>query len=258
MSTHNTTNMIAKLIMAGSLFSMSFFAISANETYQWFKQGYPTTQEGYFTSYYELDWHQEAYITTTSYTASSVSMDSAATNSVAGRGWETGKQWRTVNFQIKNYKPAKRNQKIVFALYGWTKSNNNNYDGMAEYYIIENYNDWKPEYQNDEGNDSGARWLGSQTVNGAKYDYYVSTRTDKPHAFGGDLTTFKQYWAVRTWGKRRNSGAINTGKHFQMWTNPQEYKHEKYPYRGKWGYQIFAVESYKVGGTVDLNAWSSN
>lgn len=251
------TNLTSILILTSTL---SIFAgtVTAGETFQNSEARYPNTEQGYFTSHYELNSDPNTYLSTTSYTGSYIAMSGNSQNVVSGRGWENGHQWRKVNFQIDNYNPDNQGQKVVFALYGWTKSNNSNFDGMAEYYIIDRHEGWYPEHQNDGGNDNGARWLGRKNVDGASYDYWVSTRTNKPHAYGAGLTTFKQYWAIRDYNNQRSSGEMNIGQHFQMWQNPQEYKHEKYPYIGNWHYQIFGVELIGTGGTVNLNAWSNN
>ncbi|WP_111979807.1 glycoside hydrolase family 11 protein [Algibacillus agarilyticus] len=247
----------ASLALAATV-CMSLNMAHAGETFQNSEARYPNTEQGYFTSHYELNNDPNTYLYTTSYTASYIHMTGSSQNVVSGRGWQTGHQWRKVNFSINNYNPDDNGQKSVFALYGWTKSNNTNYDGMAEYYIMDKYNGWYPEHQNDDGRDNGARWLGSKNVDNARYDYYVSTRTNKPHAYGAGGTTFKQYWAVRDYNNQRDSGEINVGQHFQMWKNPQEYKHEAYPYIGNWHYQIFGIELIGGGGSVNLNAWSTN
>jgi len=249
---------LAKSMTLAATFCITFSTLQAAETFQVSDARYPNTEQGYFTSHYELNNDPNTYLYTTSYTASYIVMNGNSQNVVSGRGWETGRQWRKVNFQINNYNPDNQGQKVVFALYGWTKSNNYNYDGMAEYYVIDKYEDWYPEHQNDDGEDDGARWLGGKNVDGAWYNYWVSTRTDKPHAYGTDSTNFTQYWAVRDYNNQRDSGEINVGQHFQMWKNPQEYKHEKYPYIGNWYYQIFGIELIGSGGSVNLNAWSNN
>lgn len=249
--------LVASFTLVASLSLTAIGAQAAGEVFQDSKASYPN-EPGYFTSHYELNSDWNTYLKTTSYTASYINISSNSQNAVSGRGWEHGHQWRKVNFSVENYKPDWDGQKVVFALYGWTKSNNTNYDGMAEYYIIDKHNGWYPEHQNDEGNDNGARWLGSKNVDGAKYDYYVSTRTKKPHAYGPGLTTFKQFWAIRDYYNQRDGGEMNVGQHFQMWKSPQQYKHEAYPYIGNWGYQVFAIELIGGGGSVNLNAWSNN
>jgi hypothetical protein len=252
----NILKKLAKFVTLAATFCLLANTLHAGERFQQSEARYPNTEPGYFTSHYELANDSNTYLDTTSYTASYISMSGNSQNVVSGRGWETGNQWRKVNFQVNNYNPDNAGQKVVFALYGWTKSNNYNFDGMAEYYIIDKHEGWYPEHQNDAGNDSGARWLGNKYVDGAWYNYWVSTRTNKPHAYGAGLTTFKQYWAIRDYYNQRDSGEMNVGQHFQVWINPQEYKHEKYPYIGNWHYQIFGIELIGSGGSVNLNAWS--
>jgi hypothetical protein len=257
LSTRSAFSKFAKSMILVTTFCLIAGPLDA-ETFQDSTARYPNSEPGYFTSHYELNSDSNSFLETTSFTASWVKISGNSQNVVSGRGWEYGHQWRKVNFSIDNYYPDNHGQKAVFALYGWTKSNNSNYEGMAEYYVIDKHEGWYPEHQNDDGKDNGARWLGSKDVDGAKYDYYVSTRTNKPHAYGPGNTTFKQFWAIRDYYNQRNSGVMNIGQHFQMWKNPQQYKHEKYPSIGNWGYQIFAIELIGNGASVNLNAWSTN
>ena len=257
LSTQSTFSKFAKSLTLAATFLLTAGPLVA-ETFQDSAARYPNDGPGYFTSHYELNSDSNSFLKTTSFTASWVKTSGNSQNVVSGRGWEHGHQWRKVNFNVSNYYPDNHGQKAVFALYGWTKSNNSNYDGMAEYYIIDKYEGWYPEHQNDDGRDNGARWLGSKQVDGANYNYFVSTRTNKPHAYGPGNTTFKQFWAIRDYNNQRDSGVMNVGQHFQMWQSPQEYKHEKYPYIGNWGYQIFGIELIGNGASVNLNAWSTN
>ena len=256
LSNQSTLNKLAKSLTLATTLCLTAGPLAA-ETFQNTGAKFPT-EPGYFTSHYELNSDPKSFLTTTSFTGSWVKISGDSQNVVSGRGWEHGHQWRKVNFSVTNYYPDTNGQKAVFALYGWTKNNNSNVYGMAEYYVIDKHEGWYSEHQNDEGKDNGARWLGSKSVDGAKYDYYVSTRTDQPHAYGPGDATFKQFWAIRDYNNQRDSGVMNIGQHFQMWKNPQQYKHENYPSIGNWGYQIFGIELIGNGASVNLNAWSTN
>jgi len=246
-----TVSFSTVLIMAFSFCAQAEFINDKNT-------GWPS-EGGYWYSHYEQNKDDDAWMSTNDYSESKVNFTVDANNVVSGRGWKTGKRNRTIHFGISDYQPWWWDQKIVFAAYGWTRQNpaaNNHHRNIVEYYVIENNNGWKPEHQGTDGN--GATEINAKWVDGEWYKYYVSTRENQPHAYErweGDVTTFKQYWAVRQ--SSRNSGSINMKKHFDHWNNPWwAQRNNKYPYTNQWGYQIFMVESYQVGGSVKLNSWS--
>ncbi len=85
-------------------------------------------------------------------------------------------------------------------VYGWMKLD------LIEYYIIENWNSFKPP-------GGGGRHKGTVEIDGGVYDIYESDRINQPSIIGN--TTFKQYWSVRQ--ERRTSGTVSISKHFEAW-----------------------------------------
>ncbi|WP_049721744.1 glycoside hydrolase family 11 protein [Gilvimarinus polysaccharolyticus] len=258
MKINNKNNVIA-MGLATTLLALSSTANAEfiNTKYA----GYPS-EGGYFVSHYEQYNDQWAWVDTSGYTESHVNFTIAANNVVTGRGWETGQRNRKINFVINDYQPWWNEQKIVFAVYGWTRqdpasynSTNDPHRNVVEYYVVENNKDWNPSHQGTDG--KGAIHLKTATVDGAEYKYYYSLRENQPHYYQNsesDFATFRQYWAIRQ--NSRNSGEVDMAKHFSNWENPKAAQSANaYPYTNDWGYQIFMVESYQVGGSVRLNAW---
>lgn len=91
------------------------------------------------------------------------------------------------------------NGNAYFGIHGWTQ------DPLVEYYHIENYGTWKPPGSNE--------IKGQVYSDGGQYEIYEVTRVDQPSIEG--VTTFKQYWSVRT--AKRSKGTISVLNHFKAW-----------------------------------------
>lgn len=83
-------------------------------------------------------------------------------------------------------------------IYGWTQ------DPMIEFYIVENYGNYKP---------GGAGYKGDIVVDGATYEVYENTRVEMPSIQG--TKTFQQYFSVRK--DKRSEGTITVSDHFKAW-----------------------------------------
>ncbi len=124
----------------------------------------------------------------------------------SGQKFENYPQWKTLNgitvdFEASEYRP---NGNSYLCVYGWTKQ------PLAEYYIVENYGNWRPP-----GESNTMRKVGEITANGGTYEVYKGTH-DGPSIEEG-VTHFNQYWSVRKDGQLRNSGQIDVSAHFQQW-----------------------------------------
>ncbi len=81
-------------------------------------------------------------------------------------------------------------------VYGWFT------DPLVEYYIIEDWKNWRPT-----GNSK------TITVDGAEYEIFTVQHTGP--TILGDTRTFPQYFSVRK--QTRNSGTITVSDHFKAW-----------------------------------------
>ena len=81
-------------------------------------------------------------------------------------------------------------------VYGWMK------DPLVEYYIIEDWVNWRPQ-----GNSQ------TVTIDGAEYEIFQLDHTG-PTILGTNQT-FKQYFSVRK--QKRTSGTITVSDHFKAW-----------------------------------------
>jgi endo-1,4-beta-xylanase len=90
------------------------------------------------------------------------------------------------------------------SVYGWVTSGSP--DNLIEYYIVENRGSYNP------GADNGIN-MGTATIDGGTYTFYVKTQTNKPSIQG--TKTFKQYWSIRN--SNRTSGTISVSEHFKAW-----------------------------------------
>lgn len=84
-------------------------------------------------------------------------------------------------------------------IYGWTV------DPLVEYYIVEDWNEWRPSYTR----------KGTVTLDGDEYDIMTNTQVNQPSIKGN--TTFTQWWSVRR--TARQSGTVSISSHFSAWRN---------------------------------------
>lgn len=82
-------------------------------------------------------------------------------------------------------------------IYGWMV------DPLKEYYIIEDWVGWRPQYTS----------KGSITVDGGEYDVFTAMRVQQPSIKG--TQTFEQWYSVRK--TPRLSGHISISEHFAKW-----------------------------------------
>lgn len=82
-------------------------------------------------------------------------------------------------------------------IYGWMV------DPLKEYYIVEDWVGWKPQYTR----------KGTITVDGGEYDVFTNTQVQKPSVKG--TQTFEQWYSVRK--TQRQSGRITVSEHFAAW-----------------------------------------
>ena len=91
------------------------------------------------------------------------------------------------------------NGPAYMGIYGWMV------DPLVEYYIVEDWNGWRPEYNLE----------GTITVDGGDYDVYTNTRVQQPSIKG--TQTFKQWFSVRQ--TPRQKGHISISEHFAKWAD---------------------------------------
>ncbi len=111
-------------------------------------------------------------------------------------------------------------------IYGWTT------EPLIEYYIIEDWNGWKPQFPVHRG---------TIVVDGAEYDVYNDVRDQKPSILG--TRTFDQWFSVRKEG--RQSGHISISEHFEKWKEMGYIEGGLYEAKLK-------VEGFGGTGTVDF------
>src|SRR6478752_6972372 len=95
---------------------------------------------------------------------------------------------------------------VYVGIYGWTV------DPLREYYIIDDWGSTKPAGVASDGTPRDS--MGTITVDGAVYDVWKKTRTNKP-AITGDNKTFDQYFSIRQ--TPRQCGHISISEHFSKW-----------------------------------------
>lgn len=107
----------------------------------------------------------------------------------------------SANFDC-DYRPSRDTVGASYlSVYGWTV------EPLAEYYIIENWQNWMPAMG------KSAVLKGSFFMDGSYYDVYKCIRENQPSIVG--TTTFPQYFSIRR--NKRSSGTIHISKHFNKW-----------------------------------------
>ena len=96
---------------------------------------------------------------------------------------------------------------VYVGIYGWTV------DPLREYYILDDWGNTKPAGLASDGTPRDS--VGTITVDGAVYDVWKKTRTNKP-AITGDNKTFDQYFSIRQ--TARQCGRISISEHFSKWS----------------------------------------
>lgn len=110
-------------------------------------------------------------------------------------------------------------------IYGWTV------DPLKEYYIIEDWIGWRPQYTS----------KGTISVDGGDYDVFTNMRVQQPSIKG--TQTFEQWYSVRK--TPRQSGRITISDHFSKWKGLGMETGKLYEAKLK-------VEGLSGSGTVDF------
>ncbi len=117
------------------------------------------------------------------------------------------------------------NGPAYMGIYGWMVN------PLKEYYIVEDWNLWRPEYE----------YKGTITVDGGDYDVYTNQRVQQPSIKG--TQTFEQWFSVRKTPRR--SGHISISEHFDKWAELGMDQGRMYEAKLK-------VEGLGGSGTVDF------
>jgi len=116
-----------------------------------------------------------------------------------GRNYDASKKATQYGPIVMNYAAdysASSQGNSRLCVYGWMK------DPLVEYYIIEDWVNWRPQ-----GNSQ------TVTIDGAEYEIFQLDHTG-PTILGTNQT-FKQYFSVRK--QKRTSGTITVSDHFKAW-----------------------------------------
>jgi hypothetical protein len=97
-------------------------------------------------------------------------------------------------------------QYSFIGIYGWSVNQ------LHEYYIVEDWFGGQPTI-NSLG--SGAKHMGTITVDGGTYDIYTHTQNNQPSIQG--TQTFVQFFSIRQGA--RQCGHISISSHFNEWNN---------------------------------------
>jgi GH35 family endo-1,4-beta-xylanase/peptidoglycan/xylan/chitin deacetylase (PgdA/CDA1 family) len=118
-----------------------------------------------------------------------------------GRNYDASKKATQYGDIVMNYAAdysASSQGNSRLCVYGWFKN------PLVEYYIIEDWVNWRPT-----GNAK------TVTVDGAEYEIFQLDHTGP--TILGNTQTFKQYFSVRK--QKRTSGTITVSDHFKAWAN---------------------------------------
>jgi endo-1,4-beta-xylanase len=153
-------------------------------------------------------------------------------NLVAGKGWRTGSETRTVGYRADRFDAGSNS---YLTLYGWSV------DPLIEYYVVDSWGtSFKPPGE-------GARVLGTYTTDGGTYDVYRTTRTHKPSIRG--TQTFDQFWSIRTDRRPTDTDAtITFAHHVAAWRALGMDL-------GTMDYQVMATEGFGSVGGSDITVW---
>lgn len=122
---------------------------------------------------------------------------SMAGDFVVGEGWEIGKP-RVVEYRARSFRTTGNS---FLALHGWIR------DPLVEYFVVESWGPFRP---------TPGEHLGTVSTQGGAYDIYRSRVVDGP-SIEGDVTTYDQYWSVRTQPARIDWSMIWVGDHLGAW-----------------------------------------
>jgi len=112
----------------------------------------------------------------------------------------------TISAEFAETKTGGTDGLVYVGIYGWTV------DPLREYYILEDWGSTKPAGVASDGTPRDN--MGTITVDGAVYDVWKKTRTNKP-AITGDNKTFDQYFSIRR--SARQCGHVSISEHFSKW-----------------------------------------
>ena len=145
-----------------------------------------------------------------------------------GTGWYPGSD-RTINYKCATWDITGSG---YLAVYGWTTL------PLVEYYIVENWGNFRPTYST----------KGTLTSDGATYEIYTHEQVDQPSING--TATFMQYWSVRqTPTETGKDNVVTTANHFKAWKS-------KGLEMGRFHYQIMLTEGFGSGGGYsDVTCW---
>jgi len=152
-------------------------------------------------------------------------------NFTAGKGWSTGSNSRTINYNAGVWSPSGNG---YLGVYGWTQN------PLIEYYITDSWGTYRP---------TGTSCNYTVSSDGGSYNLYKHQQVNQPSIEG--TRTFWQYFSTRT--SKRGTGS-NVAITF---SNHKTYMQSKCA-QG-WGstmnYQILSVEGYQSSGSANATVW---
>jgi len=117
----------------------------------------------------------------------------------------------SIEYNADKFEMTNGSNNAYLSVYGWvsggTASGATTSDNLVEYYIVDNYGGYNP--------GTGGTVMGTKTIDGANYTFYVKT-INGPSIKNG-INTFTQYLSVRDAGSKRMGGTINVSQHFEEW-----------------------------------------